>query len=144
MPRVARIVVPGHPHHITQKGNYQQNVFFDDSDRRVYLKWLEKYSKQYKLKFLIYCLMTNHVHFIAVPEELDSLARTFNTVHMMYAQYLNKRKEGFFHVFWMNPILRQQRDILREIRFGLGQFQNHGSGIGQVRELTLDYQPICI
>lgn len=99
MPRMARVVVPGLPHHITQRGNYQQNIFSDDRDRKVYLKWLNKYSKQYKLKLLVYCLMTNHVHFISIPEEADSLARTFNTVHMRYAQYFNKKINAKGHLW---------------------------------------------
>ena len=44
MPRIARIVAPGYPHHITQRGNNRAVVFFDDQDRRTYLQLLAKYS----------------------------------------------------------------------------------------------------
>ena len=82
MPRIARLVAVGLPHHITQRGNYRQDVFLDDSDREKYLSWIQEYSNKYKLDILSYCLMQNHVHFIAVPEKEDSLAKTFNTAHM--------------------------------------------------------------
>ena len=75
MPRIARIVAVGLPHHITQRGNYRQEVFLDDSDRRQYLFWIQEYSLKYHLSILAYCLMSNHVHFIAIPQEEDSLAK---------------------------------------------------------------------
>jgi len=67
MPRIARIVAVGLPHHITQRGNYRQDIFLDDNDRRRYLSWIEEYSKRYGLSILTYCLMQNHVHFIGNP-----------------------------------------------------------------------------
>jgi len=91
MPRFARIIAPGLPHHITQRGNYQQNVFDDDNDRRRYLIWIEEYSRKYELSIIAYCLMINHVHFIVIPRDEDSVARTFNTAHMRYSQYHNKK-----------------------------------------------------
>ena len=86
MPRIARVVAVGIPHHITQRGNYRQDVFLDDSDRRKYLLWIQEYSQKYHLNILVYCLMRNHAHFIAIPQKEDSLARTFNTAHMRYSQ----------------------------------------------------------
>ena len=91
MPRIARIVAPGLPHHVTQRGNYRQNVFDDDSDRRRYLLWLKEYSHRYDLSILAYCLMSNHVHFIVIPQNDDSIARAFNAAHMLYSQYHNKK-----------------------------------------------------
>jgi putative transposase len=63
----------------------------DDGDRIQYSRWIEKYRVKYKVEILAYCLMNNHVHFIACPKKKDSFARMFNTVHMLYAQYFNKR-----------------------------------------------------
>ena len=76
MPRIARTVAPDYPHHVTQRGNYQQPVFDEEDDFCQYLKWLQEYSKKYALKIWAYCLMTNHVHFVCIPEQEDSLART--------------------------------------------------------------------
>lgn len=91
MPRIARVVVPEMPHHITQRGNYQQLVFLDDSDRKQYLLWIKEYSQKYGVSILAYSLMDNHMHHVAIPKEKDSLARTFNTAHMRYSQYFNKK-----------------------------------------------------
>jgi putative transposase len=68
MSRKARIVLEGVAHHITQRGNYRQNIFEDDEDKKVYLEFIGKYAKDYDLKIYAFCLMTNHVHFIAIPK----------------------------------------------------------------------------
>ncbi|OQB44189.1 MAG: Transposase IS200 like protein [Parcubacteria group bacterium ADurb.Bin159] len=90
MPRIARLVVVDFPHHITQRGNYQQKTFQNKQDFIYYLNWFEKYRKRYLLLVLAYCLMPNHVHHIVIPQKEDSLAKMFNTTHMRYAQFFNK------------------------------------------------------
>ena len=72
MPRVARLVVEGIAHHVTQRGNRRQDVFFSDEDRRQYLAWLKDYAERYGLGILAYCLMTNHVHLVGLPERAAS------------------------------------------------------------------------
>jgi len=99
MPRTARVVAPGFPHHVTQRGNYRQTVFEEDSDRVKYLAWIKNYSEKCGLKIWAYCLMSNHVHFIAVPSRPDSLARTFNQAHMRYSQYFNLKKGQKGHLW---------------------------------------------
>ena len=99
MPRIARITELGMPHHITQRGNYRQKVFGKDEDFKEYVSLLNECSGKYGLKILAYCLMNNHVHFIAIPTEKESLARTFNTTHMRYAQYINKKKKARGHLW---------------------------------------------
>lgn len=99
MPRIARVVVPNLPHHVTQRGNFGQNVFEDDSDRHLYLKWLLEYGQRYKAKFWAYCLMDNHVHYIVVPENQKSLAMTFNQTHMRYSQYMNRKHNRRGHLW---------------------------------------------
>jgi putative transposase len=99
MPRIARVVAVGLPHHITQRGNYRQDVFFDTDDRRQYLLWIGEYSAKYGLSVLAYCLMQNHVHFIAIPREANSLAKTFNAAHMRYSQYFNKKLKQRGHLW---------------------------------------------
>jgi len=91
MPRIKRLVVPGYPHHITQRGNYRQNIFKDDADRRRYLFLIADYSQKYNLDILAYCLMNNHIHFIVIPKDEKSLGSTFRIVHTRYAQYFNKK-----------------------------------------------------
>ena len=91
MPRIARLVVPDYPHHVTARGNYRQNIFKDDAGRKQYLAFIADYSKEYHLTILSYCLMDNHVHFIAVPHKENSLAKVFSGTHVRYSQYFNKK-----------------------------------------------------
>lgn len=101
MPRVARIVIPGMPHHVTQRGNNRQDVFFVDDDRRVYLELLKKQSVEHGLRVLGYCLMTNHVHLVVVPREEQSLARAVGRTHFLYTQYINRMHGRSGHL-WQN------------------------------------------
>lgn len=99
MPRIARIVAKDCPHHITQRGNYQQAVFTKDSDYKFYIECLAEYHNKYNLSILAYCLMPNHVHFIAIPGSENSLAKTFNACHMRYAHYFNKKNNVKGHLW---------------------------------------------
>ena len=91
MPRIARIVAPGYPHHITQRGNNRATVFFDDEDRRTYLKLLTTYAPKHSLRVWAYCLMANHIHLLAVPETETALARGIGLTNQVYTQYLNRK-----------------------------------------------------
>ena len=81
MPRVARLVIPNCPHHITQRGNNRQDVFFVDDDRRAYLEFLRERCETYGVRILGYCLMVNHVHLIVVPDDEDALAKAIGRTH---------------------------------------------------------------
>ena len=87
MPPVARLVVPGVPHYVTQRGNNRQGVFFANDDRRVYLGLLAEQAEQYGLAVWGYCLMTNHVHLLAVPAREESLAKAVGRTHFLYTRY---------------------------------------------------------
>ena len=91
MPRIARIIAPGYPHHITQRGNNRATVFFDDEDRQVYLKLLAVYARKHALQIWAYCLMDNHIHLLAVPETETALARGIGLTNQVYTQYLNRK-----------------------------------------------------
>lgn len=101
MARLARVVAPGLPHHVTQRGNYRQDVFFSDTDRHTYLTWLKKYATIHRLRIAGYCLMTNHVHLIVVPEQEDSIARTLRRAHARYALYVHAKRGHTGHL-WQN------------------------------------------
>jgi len=96
MPRLARAVAVGFAHHITQRGNNRGAVFFVDDDRRVYLKLLKEQADKYGLEVIGYCLMSNHVHIVAIPHAEDSLAKGIGRTHFRYAQYINRfhRRSG--------------------------------------------------
>ena len=91
MPRIARIVGIGYPHHIIQRGNNRQNIFFDQEDRRLYLKWLKKYSLECGCTVHAYCLMNNHVHLLFVPQHNYSLAKTMQKLSLRFTQHINKK-----------------------------------------------------
>jgi putative transposase len=99
MPRLARTVCARVPHHITQRGNRREQVFFTDEDRHAYLDWLKEYTERYKVEILAYCLMSNHVHLIAVPTTEDALHRALKPLHMRYAQRVNRRRGWKGHLW---------------------------------------------
>jgi len=99
MPRIARIIAIDYPHHITQRVNNRQKTFHSEKDYRNYLKLLDKYSHKYNARILAYCLMPNHVHFVAIPKEKHSFARIFSTSHMLYAQHFNKKHNTVGHLW---------------------------------------------
>jgi len=90
MPRIARVVIPGCPHHVTQRGNRREDVFFAEADRERYLELLDKYAAKHGLAVQAYCLMTNHVHLVVVPQAEASLAATLKPLHMRYTQHVNR------------------------------------------------------
>ena len=101
MPRIARAVIPDLPHHLTQRGNNRQDVFFVDDDKGVYLDLLQQQSERFGLRVLGYCLMTNHVHLIGLPQREDSLARAVGRTHWLYTQHVNRLHGRSGHL-WQN------------------------------------------
>jgi putative transposase len=101
MPRIARVIAVGYPHHITQRGNNRAVVFFDDKDRQTYLKLLAGYAEKHHLQIWAYCLMNNHIHLLAVPETETSLARGIGLTNQVYTQYLNRKLKQSGRI-WQN------------------------------------------
>ncbi len=99
MPRFPRPVFAGIPHHVTQRGNRQERVFFRDSDRITYLRCLGKFAVRYGVKVLAYCLMDNHVHLIVVPASEHALEQVFRPLHTKYAQRVNRLKSWKGHLW---------------------------------------------
>ena len=99
MPRIPRVVVPGSWHHVTQRGNHQQAVFFDNSDRRFYLDLLRDHATHYSVRITGYCLMGNHVHILAVPEKANGLATALGRTHNDYSRWLNLKHRTTGHLW---------------------------------------------
>ena len=99
MARLARVVLPGYPHHITQRGNRRQDVFFEDSDYEHYLELLKQWSVQEEIEVWAYCLMTNHVHLIVQPNTQSNLGKAIGEVHRRYTTEINRR-EGWKGYLW--------------------------------------------
>jgi len=109
MPRLARTVFADIPHHITQRGNRSEDVFFSDEDYLTYLEWLHDYSQQHQLEILAYCLMTNHIHLVVVPGNENSLQQVLKPLHMRYAQRINRMKRWKGH-FWQGRFFSSPLD----------------------------------
>lgn len=99
MPRIARVVFPGLPHHVTQRGNRRGTVFFEDADRLAYLALLRECTSRHAVDVLAYCLMTNHVHLVLVPQSADALHRVLKPLHMQHAQRINRTHGWKGHVW---------------------------------------------
>ena len=99
MPRPPRIVIPNCPHHITQRGNKKEDVFFSPGDQEIYLKLLRKYCSEYGVSILGYCLMTNHVHIVATPSCEDGLSRAIGLTHNDYSRWLHVQRNECGHLW---------------------------------------------
>ena len=92
MARLARIVIPHVPHHITQRGNRRLPVFFSDDDRRDYVRLLSASLRATGTRCLAWCLMDNHVHLILVPATADGLRAAIAESHRRYSRAINFRE----------------------------------------------------
>jgi putative transposase len=101
MGRIARVVIPGCWHHVTQRGNRCQNIFLDDTDRKLYLDLLRGACDKYHVAITGYCLMSNHVHILAVPKHETGLAQALGRTHNDYARWHNVRRSQTGHL-WQN------------------------------------------
>jgi len=96
---IRRIVIPGIPHHIVQRGNRRQQVFYCDEDRIYYLGLLKKYGAMFGLIFWFFVLMKNHLHLIAVPRYENSLSEVMARVNWKYALRINLREDWKGHLW---------------------------------------------
>ena len=99
MPRLARTVVPGLPHHVTQRGNRKQQTFFCPEDYLLYLALMAHSCDRYGVAIWAYCLMPNHAHLIAVPSTEEGLRRAIGEAHRRYTLEVNQR-EGWSGYLW--------------------------------------------
>lgn len=116
MARMARVVVPGYPHHVTQRGNRKQRTFFEPSDYRAYQGMVSRAKVEAGVEIWGYCLMPNLVHLVMVPERDDSLAMLFRDAHRRYTRRINTR-EGWCGHLWQErfhsfPMLERTGDWL--------------------------------
>jgi len=99
MARIARVVAPGMPHHITQRGNRRQETFFCAEDYQAYMALMGEWCRSCAVEVWAYCLMPNHVHLIAVPNSADGLRRAIGEAHRRYTRRVNFR-EGWRGHLW--------------------------------------------
>ena len=99
MARIARFVVPGLPHHVTQRGNRRETVFFSDADYELYRDLLAQQCRKHGVAVWAYCLMPNHVHLILVPDRAEALGRALGETHRRYSAVVNTRMRVTGHLF---------------------------------------------
>jgi putative transposase len=89
MARVSRVVAPGYPHHVTQRGVRSIPIFQTDSDRKAYLDFMADELNRFGIEVLAWCLMTNHTHLIVVPNDVTGLSRAVGEAHRRYTRMKN-------------------------------------------------------
>jgi putative transposase len=119
MARFARLVVPGLPHHVTQRGNRREKTFLEESDYALYLDLLSESSARARTEVWAYCLMPNHVHVILVPSDEDGLRRTFADLHRRYTGFINARARTTGHL-WQGrygSVVMDETHLINAVRY---------------------------
>jgi putative transposase len=117
--RLARVVVPGVPHHVTQRGNRRQTTFFQEEDYAAYLTLLGEWCRRWQVAVWAYCLMPNHVHLVVVPESEEGLRHALGEAHRRYTRRVNFR-EGWRGHLWQGRFASfalDERYLLRAVRY---------------------------
>jgi len=119
MARIARVVAPGFPHHVTQRGNRRQETFFSDKDYRAYLDLMAEWCGQHGVSVWAYCLMPNHVHMVVVPDSEDGLRRAIGEAHRRYTLHVNSR-QGWRGHLWQGrfaSVVLDEAHLLSAVRY---------------------------
>jgi len=119
MARLARVVVPGYPHHVTQRGNRRLPTFFCEEDYRLYLALIEERCAAWGVAVWAWCLMPNHVHLVVVPQTAEALARAIGEAHRRYTRHVNFR-EGWRGYLWQGrfaSFVLQGKHVLAAVRY---------------------------
>ena len=128
MARLARVVVPGIPHHVTQRGNRRLETFFSPDDYRAYVDLLAEHCRAARVAVWAYCLMPNHVHLILVPRDADGLRAALGEAHRRYTRRINFR-EGWRGYLWQGrfaSFAMDERHLLAAARYVV-EFRGHNT-----------------
>jgi putative transposase len=99
MTRIARIALPGVPHHVTQRGNRRELIFFSDDDYALYRNWLAESCRKFGVEVWAYCQMPKHAHLILTPSDVAGLGLALSRAHRLYAGFVNARARQTGHFF---------------------------------------------
>ncbi len=119
MARMARLVVPHYPHHVTQRGSRRQPTFFSPGDYDDYMTLIAQAKAAASVEIWAYCLMPNHVHLVVVPAHPDSLTLLFRDAHLRYTRRINFR-EGWRGHLWQerfHSFVMDERHLLATVRY---------------------------
>ena len=119
MSRLARVVVPNLPHHVTQRGNRREPIFFEDGDQEIYCDLLAEHTRKYGVEIWAYCLMPNHVHLILAPRDEAGLARAIGAAHRRYTHFINARGRWTGHLFQSRfaSVVMDESHLLAAVRY---------------------------
>ena len=119
MSRLPRLVIPGHPHHVTQRGNRRAQTFFEDNDYLLYQDLLAEAARKADAEIWAYCLMPNHIHVIIVPSDEDGLRRTFADAHRRYTGYINARMRVTGHLWQgrFGSVVMDEEHLAHAVRY---------------------------
>ena len=119
MARLPRLVIPGQPHHVTQRGNRRAQTFFEDGDYALYESLLSEAAQKAGADIWCYCLMPNHVHIIIVPSDADGLRRTFADAHRRYTGYINTRMRVTGHLWQgrFGSVVMDEEHLAHAVRY---------------------------
>jgi len=132
MVRIARVVIPGYPHHVIQRGNRRQVVFFNEDDKKLYLQILNYHCRKESVEIWCYCLMDNHVHLIAVPSSVLSLAKAIGETHKRYTNMINIRENWTGHL-WQGRFLSYPLDE-KHLYLAIGYIERNPVRAGIVKK----------
>lgn len=113
------MVVPGIPHHVTQRGVRRMETFFDEEDYKTYLSLMGEWCRQSGIDIWAYCLMPNHIHIVAVPEREESLARGIGEIHRRYTRHINFKKgwKGYLWQGRFSSFPMDEKYLLAAVRY---------------------------
>ena len=119
MTRIARVVVPDVPHHVTQRGNRGERIFFADDDYALYRDWLGESCRRFAVEVWAYCQMPNHVHLILAPSDADGLALALSRAHRLYSGFVNARARQTGHLFQsrFGSVAMEEAHLLNAVRY---------------------------
>ena len=119
MARIARVVAPHYPHHVTQRGNRRLETFFCDEDYETYIDLIATACKASGTEVWAYCLMPNHVHFVMVPKAEDGLRAALGEAHRRYTRYINFREQWRGHLWQerFHSFPMDERYLLATVRY---------------------------
>ncbi|WP_223296636.1 transposase [Thiorhodovibrio frisius] len=119
MARLPRVVVPGLPHHVTQRGNRRQQTFFSDDDYTEYRRLLSLSCRACETRVLAYCFMPNHVHLILVPATEFGLRDALGEAHRRYTRMINFRQGWRGHLWqgWFHSFVMDERHLIAAARY---------------------------
>ena len=147
MPRLARAVIPGLPHHVVQRGNRRQQTFFKADDYDLYRRLVAEWARAAGVEVWAYCLMPNHVHLILTPATVEGLRQALGEAHRRYTRHVNAR-QGWTGHLWQGRFASAPMDeahlmaafhyvALNPVRAGAG---GDGAGLAVVERVRAPAQ----